>query len=477
MKLKSIKIQNFRSLRTLEINIEEIKKSFTYCLLGINESGKSNILKAIDFYDSKLINFPNDFYDNSKPVSVEFFYELDNATLTRVLKDINEEYIIPDDIRKKIKINTVKIKRESYIDGSINLINTLDKDLIFENYTLRDNLIQEKMLEAEETFNFNDFLNTKISDFFWNYSHKIISWRSTPEYLILDSIDLLKFGENPHDISVPLLNCFKLIGILEDKIKEQVNRLNTPNVIHNLQTKLGEAVTKHIKNVWPEHPVSIRFQIDNQKITFLVEDDNVSHNVKTIEQRSDGFKQFISFLLTLSIENANKELEDTILLIDEPEVHLHPPAQINLLKELVKITSANNNNIVFFATHSNYMIDKLNLNRSYIVEKINNEYTEIKKLVEKSTTYSEVNFEVFDICTNDYHNELYGYLEDVDKSKLDGLTKNKNWTNVKTGHVGKVSLATYIRHSIHHPENTANKNFTENDLKKSTDTLRKLKYK
>lgn len=477
MKLKSIEIHNFRSLRTLKINIEEIKKSFTYCLLGINESGKSNILKAIDFYDSQTINFPNDFYDNSKPVSVEFFYELDDETLKIVLKEINEKYPIPDDVLKKIKINTVKIKRESYIDGSIDIINTLDKDLIFANYTFRDNSIQNKMLEVEETFSFNNFLNTEINEVFWKYSHKIISWRSTPEYLILDSIDLLKFGENPQEVSVPLLNCFKLIGIEEDKIKEQVNRLNTPNVIHNLQSKLGETVTKHIKNVWPEHPVSIRFQIDNQKITFLVEDDNVSHNVKTIEQRSDGFKQFISFLLTLSIENANKELEDTILLIDEPEVHLHPPAQINLLKELVKITSTNNNNIVFFATHSNYMIDKVNLHRSYIVEKINNEQTEIKKSVEKSTTYSEVNFEVFGICTNDYHNELYGYLEDVDKSKLDGLTKNKNWTNAKTNHTGKVSLATYIRHTIHHPENTENKKFTENDLKKSINTLRKLKYK
>lgn len=181
-------------------------------------------------------------------------------------------------------------------------------------------------------------------------------------------------------------------------------------------------------------------------------------------------------MLTLSIENANNELSQTILLIDEPEIHLHPPAQINLLKELIQITSNSKNNIVFFATHSNYMIDKENLNRSYKVIKIDNEYTKIERLQDRKTTYSEVNFEVFEICTNDYHNELYGYLEDVEKLKLDSLSKSKSWINEKSKKTEKVSLPTYIRHSIHHPENTSNKKFTELELKKSILQLRQLKY-
>ena len=77
MKLKTIEIYNFRSLKSFKFKFDEVKKSFTYCLLGINESGKSSILKAIDFFDSKVINFPNDFFDNTKPVSVEFSYEID----------------------------------------------------------------------------------------------------------------------------------------------------------------------------------------------------------------------------------------------------------------------------------------------------------------------------------------------------------------------------------------------------------------
>jgi len=476
MKLKKIIIENFRSIKSIEIKIDEINNSFTYCLLGINESGKSSILKAIDFYDSKNIKYPIDFFDNTKSVYVEFEYEIDNPTLEAIYVDLKKDYDLSDEMIKKLKFNNLIIRREHFIDETNKIVNIFQAENIFDEYTFKNEKIIIKESDSDPDFNFNQFINENVNDIFWTYSHNVILWKSTPEYLILESIDLNKFAEKPKEVSVPLLNCFKLIGINEAQIKESVSKLNTPLALHNLQNKLSDEVTEHIKRVWPEHPISIKFQIDNQKITFLVEDENVKYKVKTTDQRSDGFKQFISFLLTLSIENANDELEETILLIDEPEVHLHPPAQINLLSELIKISSNGKNNAVFFATHSNYLIDKNNLNRCFKVNKIDNEYTIIKRLEEKITTYSEVNFEVFDICTNDYHNELYGYIEDIDKAKLNSLPKNKKWKNEKSGKTDDVSLVTYIRHSIHHPENLSNKKFTEKELKTSIEKLRKLKY-
>ena len=43
MKLKSIKLKNYKSINELEIEISIIDDSYTYALLGINESGKSSI--------------------------------------------------------------------------------------------------------------------------------------------------------------------------------------------------------------------------------------------------------------------------------------------------------------------------------------------------------------------------------------------------------------------------------------------------
>lgn len=211
-------------------------------------------------------------------------------------------------------------------------------------------------------------------------------------------------------------------------------------------------------------------------LSFLVEDVGVKYDSKTTNQRSDGFRQFISFLLTISAENSTDQLSYSLLLLDEPETHLHPQAQEFLRNELIKITKNKEDNIVIFATHSNYMIDKDHLERCFRVEKQGNKKTKLEQIKGKDSSYSEVNYEVFGIPTNDYHNELYGYLEDIDKSKLEGLPKSKKWYNDKTKATDSVSLATYIRHSIHHPENGKNPKFTSGDLVKSINSLRELKY-
>ena len=37
--------------------------------------------------------------------------------------------------------------------------------------------------------------------------------------------------------------------------------------------------------------------------------------------------------------------------------------------------------------------------------------TSINKIEKKSTSYAEVNYDIFGILTNDYHNELYGFID------------------------------------------------------------------
>ncbi|PIT92126.1 MAG: hypothetical protein COU08_04065, partial [Candidatus Harrisonbacteria bacterium CG10_big_fil_rev_8_21_14_0_10_42_17] len=331
--------------------------------------------------------------------------------------------------------------------------------------------------QTQDDFNLQTYFQTTFPKYFWKLSHHITFWESSDEYLINDQINLTTFVTDPKKTSVPLLNCFGLAGIDEASIPAAINRLQTdPSEVSDLQDKLGDKVTAHIKKVWENHPVKIKFQINNMMLSFLVEDVGVKYDSKTTNQRSDGFRQFISFLLTISAENSTDQLSYSLLLLDEPETHLHPQAQEFLRNELIKITKNKEDNIVIFATHSNYMIDKDHLERCFRVEKQGNKKTKLEQIKGKDSSYSEVNYEVFGIPTNDYHNELYGYLEDIDKSKLDGLPKSKKWYNDKTKTTDSVSLATYIRHSIHHPENGKNPKFTSNDLVKSINSLRELKY-
>lgn len=478
MKLKQIEIKNFRSIEALKIEIQPISGTYTYTMLGINESGKSNFLKALQLVDDGDVFYPQDFFDDTKEIEILLTYALTDLEFKEIKTELSQTYNFDKSILHGFEIGdiviTIKFSAESPAIKTISEVIGFNKT-IFETYTynVAEKVIKERSLE-DEPLNLSTFFSEIRPKYFWKRTHNVTFWKSSPQYLISDDIDLSKFSTDPENISIPLLNCFVLAGITD--ISKRISQLNNPVSIQNLESLLSDKVSNHINKVWPEHPIRVRFKINNNLLSFLIEDKEVKYKAKTTSQRSDGFRQFISFLLTISAENFNQELENSILLLDEPETHLHPSAQINLKDELIKITQNENNNIVFFATHSNYMIDKENINRCYCVIKRKNHKTELANIQKSDTSYSEVNYEIFGVITNDYHNELYGYLEDRSSEKLQGMKKDKKWINELTGKTETVSLSKYIRNAIHHPENTSNERFSEADLKKSIDTLRQLKY-
>lgn len=479
MILKSLVLENYRSIQQIEFEISEIDNSKTYGLLGINESGKSSFLKGLSLIDKKDLKFNQDFYDDRNPIIVKMKYHISSEEIEEIKLDLFEE--IDQDILDSFNINQIEI--EIKYSADVNLSKNITEKIVFERDNFEEyTFISNKVVKidpdekGQEPFSFSNYFLKQAPDYFYKRSHDVIFWESSPEYLMLDEIDLNIFSKDPEKVSIPLYNCFLISGIEKDEIASTISNLNNAPAITNLQAKLSDSITQYINLVWPEHPISFNFNINGNKITLLVEDNGVLYQSKTTSQRSDGFKQFVSFLLTVSAEKKSLKLENSILLIDEPETHLHPPAQINLLNELINITK-NSSNICFFATHSNYLIDKDSLSRNFKITKENNKTTKIEQIPEKSTTFSEVNFEVFNILTTDYHNELYGYIIFEDKNEINKLPKIKSWINSKDKTEKEVSLSEYIRHSIHHPENNLNIKYTQDELKESILLLRDIKEK
>lgn len=482
MKLISLTIKNFRSIEDETFDIAEVGGTHTFTLIGINESGKSSFLKAVSLVnndDDKVI-FPKDFFEESEPISVILNYQL-KAQEEKELKNTLTEKGFEKDILSRIKIDKVAVC--ATFDPAVNVPKKVFDQItfqkkVFEDYALHgDKPAKKDPQQTQEDFDLEKYFETFLPKYFWEIAHRIVFWKSDSKHLINEQINLSVFADDPENTSIPLMNCFELAGVSQDDIAAQIVKLiKDPAEINNLQEKLGDKVTAHIKKVWPNHPVKIKFQINNSLLSFLVEDEKVKYKSKTTEQRSDGFRQFISFLLTISAESATNQLSNSLLLLDEPETHLHPQAQEYLKDELIKITRNDENNIVFFATHSNYMIDKDHIERCFRVSKQLNRKTKLEKFETGQKSYAEVNYEVFNIVSSDYHNELYGFLEDVDSAKLNGLGKTEKWKNKKTNEIEDISLAKYIRHSIHHPENTLNAKFTPERLRESIEKLRELKY-
>lgn len=445
MQLSSINIKNYRSLEDLTLEITSLDDgSFSYGLIGVNEAGKSSILKAIAIKDDLIKLTPKDFKDKSKSVEINFNYQLSRKEVENYKVYVSQKYpSISTDATNFQKVTVFYIYTTSNLNGEIGL-----------KFELNDG---------------SDSVTYPVDEEFFKDIHEAIFWTAEEKYLISKPINLAAFSSKPQEVSVPLRNCFLLADIpnISERIK---NIADDSTEIEELQTQLGESVTKHIKEIWPNHPIEITFIISSGQINFHVKDKG-SNKPKTAEQRSDGFKQFISFLLTISAQNMNEELSNSILLLDEPETHLHPQAQEFLLGEINKITRNKRNNVALFATHSNYMIDKIDLSRNYRVEKVQDK-TKIERLNKNGSTYASVNYQVFGIVGTDYFSELYGKLHEkyIDSAADDAGKKERSYQNnfdtkylvdfkglkkIKPfkGNPNSATFPTYIRNCIHHPEN------------------------
>ena len=78
-----------------------------------------------------------------------------------------------------------------------------------------------------------------------------------------------------------------------------------------------------------------------------------------LEARSKGFQWFFSFYLVFLVESEGG-YKDTILLLDEPGLHLHPTAQQELIAFFEKLSETNQ---LAYTTHSPFLIDGEHLHR------------------------------------------------------------------------------------------------------------------
>ncbi len=82
-------------------------------------------------------------------------------------------------------------------------------------------------------------------------------------------------------------------------------------------------------------------------------------------RRSKGFQWFLSFYINFTAGSKN-EFKNTILLLDDPGVYLHPLGQEDLKKTLEQLSASNQ---LVFVTHSPFMIYREHLERIRIVDK------------------------------------------------------------------------------------------------------------
>lgn len=177
----------------------------------------------------------------------------------------------------------------------------------------------------------------------------------------------------------------------------------------------------------------------------------------SISNLGSGYEMI--FALLYSFYLAQQSGKQLIVLIDEPELHLHPRLQEKFVSFLLEFSK---NAQIILASHSPLLVKQLSENdkvKIRVLESTGQKVLEIEKRVLLYISANEMNFLAFNLATEEYHNELYEELKSAhgvnkDYKQFDndffvtakGEPKNSPWK----GNQNEVSIHTFIRNQIHH---------------------------
>lgn len=178
-----------------------------------------------------------------------------------------------------------------------------------------------------------------------------------------------------------------------------------------------------------------------------------------LDMLGSGYEMIFSLLYSFYLsQQSGKQL---IMLIDEPELHLHPSLQENFMKLLLELSKKAQ---IILTTHSPLLVKQL-LNNEFVKAKVlskSNHTVQVLPVEERVLPFmsaNEVNFLAFGLATEEYHNDLYEELK-CQKGDDNGIKqfdigyfqgeKHEAADSPWMGNQNEVSIHTFIRNQIHH---------------------------
>ena len=121
-------------------------------------------------------------------------------------------------------------------------------------------------------------------------------------------------------------------------------------------TRASTRLTEMLALTWKGKQINVDLSYSHPNLTVSVADNyegGISKNKGLLDRRSAGFKWHFSFYVNFRAGIRQSELQDAILLLDEPGLSLHPEQQAGTLDVIKEVSQTNQ---VLYTTHSPFMI-------------------------------------------------------------------------------------------------------------------------
>ncbi|MFV0479461.1 MAG: ATP-dependent nuclease [Anaerorhabdus sp.] len=394
MRLIKFRVKDYKTIEdTNWLTIDDIS-----CLVGVNESGKTNVITALlklNSADSEIkvnpmLDYPRSKFSQDREILdnkyfVEACFESETPIFTKkeiIKNELNEEghtIEVKETIEEEWKY--LKYRRyysnklECYVSNNLdNLdaeenwthINNKNDDLpVFIYYASYANLDAELHLPTIITnVDKYDSLSEKTKN-------KVKTMKILFDYINLTPQKILELGR---ENSPGNAKTEAIINVEKEKKKEREILLDSA----------ATDLTKNFKQWWKQGNYNFDFSVDGDYFRIWVRDEIRPDKIE-LESRSSGLQWFFSFYLIFMSETKNKH-KNAILLLDEPGHTLHPMAQKDLslfFNELSK------NNQLIYTTHSPFLVDSMNITQTKVVYFDNDGITKISDDLQINKTFAK----------------------------------------------------------------------------------------
>ena len=500
MKIEKLILSNFRSYKDeIVIDLGDLN-----VFVGKNDIGKSTILEALDIFfnegkgiikiDKEDVNKQSEAEGHTEiKIGVVFgeFPELLTIDATNATSLVSE-YLLNSDGKLEIIKRFSNGGKEKVFVKAFHPTNVACSDLHLKKQADLKKLLTAEMECADQT------KNSELRKSIWAYYSDSLgladveielskidakdTWEKLKNYLPLYA--LFQSDRKNSDGDSEVQNPMKLA--VQEILKDQILMQKLNEVAVEVETKLREVADKTLEKLNEMNPEiagclnpvipssdSLKW-VDVFKSVSITGDDDIP-----INKRGSGVKRLVllNFFRAEAERRKNENnVPDVIYAIEEPETSQHPSHQRKLIEAFIELSNIDNTQVLL-TTHSPSIVKILEFEHLKLIKK--NAIKEVVTVEKHELPYpslNEVNFLAFGESNDEYHNELYGFVEseglladynngrdtvEYIKIKRDGSLQNV-----------QIVISEYIRHQIHHPENTNNLRFTNQQLQESINQMR-----
>lgn len=342
MRIKTLKICNFKSIR--ELTMKDVESALI--LVGKNSVGKTVVLDALRAVAGMYPIQKSDYNLSSGNITVEIELAISNDDLQLM----NANRMFSRYKKHDLWMKDFTSKFPSYVDGVLKFTYIVNQD---------------GKVRYDDGFKKN---NPWIREVFPKI-HYISITRDATEIqneIFMNNVQLksLKAGHCIFDSSKECVNCFQCMGVINKKSPEELTVHETAKLMQYKLMSLGfdqfmERFNYHFHKNGSQME-NIEFAMDiNIKDAF---NPNIylKNNERGVQSRLEDMSAGMKSIYILSLLETYIEIENSIpsiILIEDPEMYLHPQLQKAASEILYRLAKKNQ---VIFTTHSPNLIFNFN---------------------------------------------------------------------------------------------------------------------